>query len=284
MLLTIIGSGGYLRIPKPCCQCKVCKDARKSIKERRLGPALFIDDLDLLIDTPEDIAEGLNYADIREVNHIIYSHWHPDHAAGWRVVEQIAADIDFRSSHGKKNSVTPKKRIVIHVPDLLLNDLIEKYPGLSYMEECGFTDFNIINSEFKIRNHKIRVFKQLNSIPSYVYSLQGNGKKIVICMDHAKDTPITEELMNPDCLIMQMGYLEHDVKQYIQLPVDHVRRADTSFRDNIKIIDNLNPKLTVLIHLEELWSRNRQDYDDWAKKLNQERNIIFAHDGLKINI
>jgi len=66
MRFTIIGSGGCVCTPKPLCQCKVCVQARKKgYPYARCGCSLFLEDISLLVDTPEDIAIALNNADIR---------------------------------------------------------------------------------------------------------------------------------------------------------------------------------------------------------------------------
>ena len=57
MELTILGSGGCMVIPRPLCACPVCRQAReKGIPYARSGPAAFLHDAGLLIDTPAEIA------------------------------------------------------------------------------------------------------------------------------------------------------------------------------------------------------------------------------------
>ena len=57
MKLKIVGSGGMFLIPNPFCKCSVCQEARiKRGRYERLGPSLYIEDIGMLIDTPEDIA------------------------------------------------------------------------------------------------------------------------------------------------------------------------------------------------------------------------------------
>jgi phosphoribosyl 1,2-cyclic phosphate phosphodiesterase len=80
MKFIITGSGGCVYTPKPLCQCPVCVEARvKGYPYARCGCSLYLEDIAMLIDTPEDISTALNNADIREVTSILYSHWDPDH-------------------------------------------------------------------------------------------------------------------------------------------------------------------------------------------------------------
>jgi len=82
----ITGLGGCVCLPKPLCQCKICVEARKKGgRYKRYGCSLYLEDSSLLVDTPEDIAHALNAADIRSVEHVLYTHRGPDHTLGMRI-------------------------------------------------------------------------------------------------------------------------------------------------------------------------------------------------------
>ena len=56
MKLKIVGSGGMFQIPNPFCKCPICEEARvKRGRYERLGPSIYIEDIKMLIDTPEDL-------------------------------------------------------------------------------------------------------------------------------------------------------------------------------------------------------------------------------------
>jgi len=78
MKFTVLGSGGCVALPKPLCQCNVCKEAREKGKPySRYGCSLFIHDINLLIDTPEDIVHSLNYFNMTSIDSVIFSHMDP---------------------------------------------------------------------------------------------------------------------------------------------------------------------------------------------------------------
>lgn len=90
MRLIVLGSGGATTIPRPGCQCRICAEARtKGIPYARSGPSLLISDINLLFDTPEEIAAQLNREEINAVDYIFYTHWHPDHTLGMRIIERM---------------------------------------------------------------------------------------------------------------------------------------------------------------------------------------------------
>lgn len=91
--LKIVGSGGMSIISSSFCKCKICQEARqKGGRYERLGPSLYIDDIKMLIDTPEEIAVACNRQNITEVKHLSISHSDPDHVKGMRIVEKIGYD------------------------------------------------------------------------------------------------------------------------------------------------------------------------------------------------
>ena len=93
MKIKIVGSGGCVSTPKPCCTCPVCTEAReKGFPYARTGCSLFVEGANVLIDTPEDINYGLNNAGVERVDYILYSHSDPDHTMGMRVIEQLRMD------------------------------------------------------------------------------------------------------------------------------------------------------------------------------------------------
>ncbi len=144
MELTILGSGGCTVIPKPCCRCKVCEEARsRGVPFARSGPSAFVHDIRLLIDTPAEIAQQLNRECIEQVEHLLFTHLDPDHVEGFRVVEQIA--LDFRTWRAYSD-----KRIRLLLPRALeermhgirsaYGPLIDFYVGQGFVEPVLFED------------------------------------------------------------------------------------------------------------------------------------------------
>ena len=93
MKLKIAGSGGMFLIPNPFCKCPVCQEARiKRGRYERLGPSLYIEDIGMLIDTPEDIAVACDRQGISRIDYLSISHKDPDHTRGMRIVEPLGYD------------------------------------------------------------------------------------------------------------------------------------------------------------------------------------------------
>ncbi|MEY8379047.1 hypothetical protein AALD22_25500 [Lachnospiraceae bacterium 56-18] len=151
MNVIILGSGGCVSTPRACCNCRVCTEARqKGFPYARTGCSLFVEDVNLLIDTPEDINASLNNSGIQKVEHILYSHCDPDHTMGMRVVEQLKMDW-LANSLGKK----PDNPIEVASLPAILTDI--KKQGTKYGSAIKYYEASGL-----IYTKEIRAFKKDN--------------------------------------------------------------------------------------------------------------------------
>ena len=126
MEITILGSGGFQTIPRPTCQCQICIEARKKgIPYSRNGPSIYVKEADLIIDTPKDIINSINRENIESIKNILFTHWHPDHTEGMRVVEEISI---YWKNNVLKNHDVP---INVIAPKEILDDLHKLNSGYS---------------------------------------------------------------------------------------------------------------------------------------------------------
>ena len=151
MNVIILGSGGCVSTPRACCNCRVCTEARqKGFPNARTSCSLFVEDVNLLIDTPEDINASLNNSGIQKVEHILYSHCDPDHTMGMRVVEQLKMDW-LANSLGKK----PDNPIEVASLPAILTDI--KKQGTKYGSAIKYYEASGL-----IYTKEIRAFKKDN--------------------------------------------------------------------------------------------------------------------------
>jgi len=285
MKITILGSGGYLRIPRACCPCNVCGEARKKgVPYERLGQSMFIDDESILFDTPEDINTELNRQGVKEVKHIFYSHWHPDHTKGVRIIETIKNTMD-NVTPGDVESRPIKDPIQVYVPEKDFDVFKEKNPHLFYFEQCGFCKVNVMKKNEEVSIGKIRIKPiDLDNSFAFGYMITEGSKKIAFVPCHAEKLKAKEELDGLDLLIMNLGFFTTDVKDYKKIPEGHQELRETGFeKDNLRLIRELKPRKTVLTHIEEKWSRSYADYCRLEKE-HKKDNLKFSYDGMKIKV
>ena len=282
MKWTILGSGGCAVIPKPLCQCRVCKEARKKgIPYARSGPAAFLHDIDLLLDTPAEIIAMLNRSGIRQINYLVLSHLDPDHVEGLRVVEQIA--LDFRTWRAY-----PDKQICLLLPEELcdsIGNLRSQYgPVIDFYRESGFIDLRFFRDSIQIKDVKI------TSIPvdrgnqtAFVYIFERSGHKVVYAVCDIKPFPVNRnEVYNPDLLVLQPGIFGKGLKHGFKYPPGHISRKTLyTFEQSMQLAQHINAEKTVFVHLEEYWNKSYGDYCAIEAKY---KGIHFAYDGMKLTV
>jgi len=267
-------------IPKPLCYCKVCREARqKGIPYSRSGPAAFLHDANLVIDTPAEIITQLNRENIRHIRYLMLTHLDPDHIEGLRVVEQIA--LDFRTWRSY-----PEKRITLLLPEQLetpLRHITTQYgPAIMHYTESGFLEV----VTFKERAQAGDV--SITAIPveggrqkAFVYVYEKDKKKLVYAPCDIKPFPEEcREVEDADVLVIQPGIFETGLRHGFSYPADHVSRKTLyTFEQTLTLASHIRAKQTVFVHLEEYWHRS---YDDYLKLEQEHDGIRFAYDGMKV--
>ena len=201
MKIKIIGSGGCVSTPKPCCNCPVCVQAReKGFPYARTGCSLFIEDAKILIDTPEDINYALNNAKIDDVKYILYSHSDPDHTMGMRVIEQLRMDW-LGLSVGRKNN-NPIE--VVALP-MVLEDI--KKQGTRFGSAMGYymsRGLIVANEKRCLKANDITVdlIPVDNTEHVTIFVISKNERKIIYAPCDVKPFPHSELFYDADILII----------------------------------------------------------------------------------
>jgi phosphoribosyl 1,2-cyclic phosphate phosphodiesterase len=282
MELTILGSGGCMVIPKPLCQCRICKEARdKGGPYERTGPSAFIHDENILIDTPAEIAYQLNRSRIEQIDHLIFTHLDPDHVEGFRVVEQIT--LDFRTWEAY-----PDKHIRLILPEQLTDRLrgIRSVYGslIDFYETQGFVQCMPFRETVKAGEIQIKAIPvNRDSHLSFIYIFEKEGKRMVYAPCDIKPFPEErEEVQRADLLVIQPGIFEDGLKHGFKYPKDHISRTTLyTFEETLALARRVKAGRILFIHLEEYWNRGHDQYVELEEKFN---NVQFAYDGMRVRI
>jgi len=269
-------------IPKPLCQCRICREAReKGVPYARAGPSAFLHDINLLIDTPADIAMLLNRSHIHRVNYLLFTHLDPDHVEGFRVVEQIA--LDFRTWQAY-----PKKQICLLLPEQLrerIKKIRSQYgPVIDFYRESGFVRIKSFRDEIRIGDvHITSIPVDRGSQSSFVYVFEKSGRKVVYAPCDIKPFPEhRNEVKRADLLIIQPGIFEEGLKHGFKYPADHISRTTLyTFDQTLELAKNLQAKKVLFVHMEEYWNRS---YDDYRALESEDGKIRFAYDGMQLTV
>jgi phosphoribosyl 1,2-cyclic phosphate phosphodiesterase len=282
MKFIITGSGGCVCTPKPLCQCPVCKEARtKGYPYARCGCSLYLADVSLLVDTPEDIAVAVNNTDIKAVSTILYSHWDPDHTMGMRIMEQLRLEwLDFYED------IKPENPIMVYAQPAVMEDLNgirSKYGSmLSYYERVNLINRSVVERQIEIDTIKITFVAVPSSKAVSVFVFESDNKKLVYAPCDCKPFPDDEAIKNADVLVMGNTYIGNILKNGHIITENHPLRKELhSFENAMEIQEKLRARKLVITHIEEDWGKS---LDDYKRLENNYLNVSFAYDGMVIEL
>jgi len=269
-----------MAIPKPLCRCGVCRQARdRGVPYTRAGPAAFLHDISLLIDTPAEISCLLNRSRIHRLDYLMFTHLDPDHVEGFRVVEQIT--LDFRTWRAY-----PEKRICLLLPEVLSNRLgriqSQYGPLVEAYEKRGFIRLEPFRDGVRVGPVSIDAIPvDRGEQTALVYVLQKDGRRIVYAPCDVRPFPEHRtEVQRPDLLVIQPGIFETGLRHRFKYSEDHISRTTLyTFEQTLELAARIQAKKILFVHLEEYWHRS---YDDYCA-LESDR-VKFAYDGMQVEV
>ena len=283
MNFIIAGSGGCVCLPKPLCQCEICIQAReKGYPYARCGCSLYLQDISLLVDTPEDIAIALNNADIKSVDHILYSHWDPDHTLGMRIVEQLRLEwLDYYEGFKPHNPIT------VYAQEQVMEDIgniRNKYGAfLDYYENVmGLIKRRVLDQPMVVKNVKITALAVPTNQAVSVFVFESLGKKLVYAPCDCIPFPDDELIHNANYLVVGNTFIGEKLKGGRIITADHPLRKELhSLEDTIELKRKFHVENVVITHLEEAWGKS---FDDYKKLEKNHDGIQFAYDNMRISL
>lgn len=281
MKIKIIGSGGCVSTPRPCCDCRVCTEAReKGFPYARTGCSIYIEEIALLIDTPEDINDALNHAGVKKVENVIYSHADPDHTMGMRVFEQLKMDW-LGCSVGKTN----EKPIDVQALPKVIEELREQktFRG-SVLDYYVWRGLITVNGSYYVEKGDIRIdlipVDEGEEVAIFVISQE--DKKVIYAPCDVKPFPKSELFMDADVLIIGNTIVGDILKDGFILKLDNPLREELFIMEEIlEIKEQFHIKNVIVTHLEEDWGKS---YDDYAELEKEYDGIRFAYDGMEVEL
>lgn len=282
MHLEILGSGGAVTVPRPGHHDRYNDEAReKGVPYQRRGPSVFLHGPNILFDTPEDIGESLNRADIDEVKACFYSHYHPDHVMGRRIFEQLNWNL-----RGGESRCTD-----IYVPARVQEDmkkLLGSWSHLEYLQSIGIVKLHVIQSGESVEIDGYTI-TPMPLAEDYVFSylVEKEGQRIWIAMDELFGWSPDESVADLDLAVLPSGVCEfHPLNGERRIPADEpVLQSEMRFERTIECVRDMAPKQAVLMHLDEPDGVTYDDGLELSAKLQSEGlPITLAWDGLTIDL
>lgn len=285
MKVKIIGSGGCVSIPRPCCNCRVCKEAReKGFPYARTGCSLLIEEENILIDTPEDIHVALNNAGVERVDCVLYSHIDPDHTMGIRVFEQLRMNW-LNVSVGIPNENPIQVTTLPRILEDLKKQATRYGSMMEYYEWRGLIKPEA--GEFIQRgNLRIDLIPVNKEQTVAIFVLTEHGRKIIYAPCDVKPFPEHPIFQGADVLIIGNTIVGDPVEGGIRVKNGFLMKEDNPLRKDLFILKEvlaLKEKYqiprVIITHLEEEWGKSLDDYKAMEK---QYEGLEFAYDGMEV--
>lgn len=287
MRIEILGSGGATTTPRPFCGCDVCQTARqRGVPYSRYGPSFFVHDIDLLIDTPEEIGIMLNRSGIMQVEAVLYSHWHPDHTRGIRVWENNQPLWDWPPQPHTTQVYLPQQVAA----DFKARDSL--WEALDYQQrQYGVVEPVVLSDGQTITRGDITI-RPFRVAEDYVYAflLTQNSTNVLIAPDELFGWQPPDWLPPLDLAIVPAGLMEfHPLNGTRLIPTAHpVLQHEATFRQTLDMMRQLRPARTVFVHLDEGSHLSYEDYQAVAAHLNAEQpdlgQVSFGEDQLLLTV
>lgn len=285
MKVKIIGSGGCVSIPRPCCNCRVCKEAReKGFPYARTGCSLLIEEENILIDTPEDIHVALNNAGVERVDCVLYSHIDPDHTMGIRVFEQLRMNW-LNVSVGIPNENPIQVTTLPRILEDLKKQATRYGSMMEYYEWRGLIkpEAGEVIQRGDLRIDLIPVNKEQTVA---IFVLTEHGRKIIYAPCDVKPFPEHPIFQGADVLIIGNTIVGDPVEGGIRVKNGFLMKEDNPLRKDLFILKEvlaLKEKYqiprVIITHLEEEWGKSLDDYKAMEK---QYEGLEFAYDGMEV--
>ena len=270
MTFKLLGTGGMYPTPLVNCHCKICESARSgNKKDIRSMPSLYLEDIKLLIDTPEDIFNTLEKYKINDIDYISLSHRDPDHVRGIRLVEGMY--FNWKMELPKKTINFFSLPIVVdEVNEMNGNtlDFYSKVLKVINIEKC---------TQKEINNIKITMLNNLTNnnrnVTNYIF--ENKGKKLIYACCNAKPFRNFEIYNNADVLIISMVDLSK---------INNPNRETYKFDNELFSIEEIkqlkikyNIKKVICTHIDCNWGNTYNLLKEYEQNLD---GIEFAYDGM----
>lgn len=279
MKLTILGSGDCSGTPQLGCSCRICKLARKvGHPYSRTRFTILIENnfqtkegelkKNILIDTSPDLRYQLIRAGVEQIDAVFFTHADYDHSSGL---------FEFYRTHSN-NMYRNREKVKIFSGEDILNSLkLSSLLKVLNIKPIAIDPYESVD----LFGLKIQSFEVLHNnrnkvtCRGYKITTQDN-KNIIISGDLGLDIPEKTLAIwkdsSPDLLVLEM---------FTNRNVDFLKGKHLTLTEVRKIVEEVRPKKTVLVHLSHLLSKKVEVLNKELKEINP--NLELSFDGMTFN-
>jgi phosphoribosyl 1,2-cyclic phosphate phosphodiesterase len=214
-----------------------------------------------VVDAPELAFETLNQEVIEDVDAVLFSHFHPDHTLGLRVVQGIGlSDIPIENWAGSKTDVyMPREAHEKIVPNSsVLGHILGEWADVEVVEHGDVFEVNGV--EVKTIGWSEQPRDGDRNIFGYLF--EKGGDRVLVSPDENKNIP-TEELGRLDPWIKECGMFERTLGGTRIRSEERFERdiqTEMTFEESLNQVSEVDANRVVLTEIEELYRRTPAEY------------------------
>lgn len=257
----------------------MCEEMRDA-GTQRLGCSLFLHDGNILFDTPEEIAAELESAGIHRIEHLFFTHWHPDHTLGARILEIM----NTQWSERPEWRMAAVHRTDVHMPGPVYGEIMSRLgPFFEFWQHLGIAKVELMDAPVQAENVKVEavVFKTMHRTMTHstVYIVSSQSKKFVYAPCDITPFPKDDRVHGCDLMILQVGWHGPEMAERAR----NGPHYEISMDEIIEIAREYKPTKLVLTHIGDEVGMLRKDLET-LEETYADLNLQFAHDGMVILI
>ena len=211
---------------------------------------------------------------------IFYSHWHPDHVMGRRVLESLNANYVNHTPQNTQSDVFLPEQVSIDFQRFLGTG-----EHLNFFKEQGLIKLHELKDGSAVYFNKVEVTPfRLAEDYAYGFLVKDLNIKILIIMDELTNWEPSSQFGGLDLAVLPIGVFEyHPLTGERLIASEHpVLRNEYTFSETLEVIKKMNPKKTLLTHINGLSFNELKKVEE--KLIAEGLNIQIAYDTLLVDI